>query len=67
MRARPRSRRRSARTNLDDVRDPVPFAIKLADLLLIYLEPKRDLMIVLGADPLRNFDIFSVALNGVEA
>ena len=48
MRPGPRRRVPRAGTDLDDIRDPVPLAIKLADLLLIHLERQRDLMIVLG-------------------
>ena len=47
MMSSPRLRVRRARTDMNDVRDRIPFAIKLADLFLIYIKRERDLMIAL--------------------
>jgi hypothetical protein len=48
MMSSPRLRVRRARADMNDVRDRIPFAIKLADLFLIYIKRERDLMISLS-------------------
>src|SRR5580700_11948718 len=66
MRRAPCVRARSARADLDDVRDAVPFAIKLADLLLIHFERERDLMVVLSRFRLHHGEIERAAGSRVQ-
>jgi|CZKD01.1.fsa_nt_gi hypothetical protein len=66
MWTRPCTRRCSPRTDLDNIRDTVPFAIQLANLLLIHLERQRDLMIVLGWFGLYNRQIERPARSRVQ-
>lgn len=66
MRSRPRCRVRGPRTHLDDIRDRIPFAVKLANLLLIHFERQRDLVIVLGRFDLHQRQIESPARSRIQ-
>src|SRR5271169_358188 len=48
VRRGPRGGLRRTGTHFDDIRDPVPLAVELADLLLVHIERQRDLVIVLS-------------------
>jgi len=51
---------------MNDVRYPVPFAEKLADLLLIHFERERDLVIVFGWFSLDHRHVQSAARSRVQ-